>query len=107
MPEALKSSPIQDATKGLTAAERKQFRQAIRWFFADPDAVSMQELALVRVYLEAKNRAGLLKKLLALEAQDDGLLEMAAPRIVALVRQSDATAKLVVKLVERLKPRRA
>ena len=102
MPQTLQKSPVQDAAKGLKGVEKKLFLDAVQQFFADPAAVSLHNAALVREYIEAKMRAGILKKLLDAEVEDDGFLAMATPRIVALIRQSDATAKLLVKLGDRL-----
>ncbi|MER9741992.1 hypothetical protein [Mesorhizobium sp. M0187] len=103
MSETLKSPAIQDAAKGLTGAEKKLYHEAIRQFFGENDAVSANDAGLVRQLIEAKARAKILKGMLAGEMEDEAASRIAVPAVLSLIRQADSTARLIVRLVDRLK----
>ncbi|MER8626341.1 hypothetical protein [Mesorhizobium sp. M1143] len=103
LPETLNSPALLQAAKGLKGADKRSFRDAFHRFFFNADVVSPHDATLLREFFEAKMRAQLLKEMLTSEMEDEGAARVATPSVLALIRQSDATSRLVLKLADRLK----
>ncbi|ESY03246.1 hypothetical protein X753_24105 [Mesorhizobium sp. LNJC399B00] len=99
--ESMRALPF---PKALSRAEKKSFREGFEAYFGTGESVSQPQIDSLMDLIRAKARLEALQSMLDAELQEMKKSGVTfSIDLLALIRQTDSTSRLTVKLADRLK----